>query len=72
MLITERNEKLKFVAIELERTQKTLCLFNNRTNSLDHLITSDKSFGDHSDVGFKGESSGVTPTFQEYLSIVIV
>ena len=57
-LLAEKDENLKFVAIELERTQKMLRLLNNRTSKLDHLVTTDKSFGDHSGVGYKGESSG--------------
>ena len=63
VLVTEKDEKLKSVTIELERTQKTLRLLNNETNRLDHLITSGKSFGDHSGVGFKGESSGTKIMF---------
>ena len=63
VLITDEDKKLKFVAIELKRTQKTLCLLNNETNSLEHLVTSGKLFGDHSGVGFKGKSSGTKTMF---------
>ena len=32
-------------------------MLNNGTSKLDHLITTGKSFGDHSGVGYIGESS---------------
>ena len=57
-LFAEKDENLKSVATKLERTQKTLRLLNNGTSKLDHLIITGKSFGDHSNVGYKGESSG--------------
>ena len=44
-------------------TQKTLRLLNNSTSKLDHLITTSKSFGDHSSVGYKHESSGSKTIF---------
>ena len=63
VLLAKKDENLKFVAIELERTQKTLRLLNNGTSKLDHLITTCKSFTDHSGVGYKGESSGTKTVF---------
>ena len=63
VLLAEKDKNLKSVVIELERTQKTLRLFNNGTSKLDHLITTDKSFGDHSGVGYKGESSDINTVF---------
>ena len=57
MLIAEKDEKLKSIATELERTQKILRLLNNGTSRLDHLITTGKSFGDHTSIGYKDESS---------------
>ena len=62
-LLAEKEEKLKFVATKLERTQKTLRLLNNSTNKLDHLITAGNSFGDYSGVEYKGESSGTKIVF---------
>ena len=38
-------------------------LLNNMTSKLDHVITTDKSFGDHSDIGYKGESSDTKTVF---------
>ena len=61
-IVAEKDEKLKSVTTELERIQKALRLFNNRKNRLDRLITLGKSFGDHSGVGYKGESSGTKKT----------
>ena len=58
-LVAEKDEKLKSIATELKRTPKALRLLNNGTNMLDYLITSGKSFGDHSGIGFKGESSSI-------------
>ena len=58
VLFVEKDENLKSVAIELERNRKTLRLLNNDTSKLDHLITTGKSFSDHSAVDYKGESSG--------------
>ena len=40
-----------------------LRLLNNGTSKLDHLITIDKSLGDHSGVGYIGKSSGIKPMF---------
>ena len=57
-LLAERTETLKTVTSELERTQKSLRLLNNRSSKLDHLITTGKSFGDQSGIGYKGETSG--------------
>ena len=57
VLIAEKDEKLKFVATELEITQKTLRLLNNGKSIVDHLITSSKFFGDHNGIGYKGKSS---------------
>ena len=65
-LIAKKDEKLKSVATKLERTKKTICLLNNGTNSLDHLITFGKSFGDHRGVGFKDESSGTKTVFIKF------
>ena len=62
-LLAEKDENLKFVATELERTQKMPRLLNNGTSKLDHLVTTDKSFGDHSGVGYKGESSSAKTGF---------
>ena len=62
-LFAEKDENLKSVAIELERTQKILRLLITDTSKLDHLITSGKSFGDHSGVGSKGESFGTKTVF---------
>ena len=56
-LHVEKDENLKSVAIDLERTQKTLRLLNNRTSKLGHMIITGKSFGDHSGVGYRDESS---------------
>ena len=63
MLLAEKDKNLKFVATELERTQKSLKLLNNNLRELDHLITTGKSFGDHGGVGYKGESSGSKTIF---------
>ena len=41
-------------------------LLNNSTSKLDHLITTGKSFSDHSGVGYKGESSGSKIVFVKY------
>ena len=57
MLLTEKTETLKFVTIELERTQKSLRLLNNGSKKLDHLITTGKSFGEHGGIRYKGEYS---------------
>ena len=57
VLLAEKDENLKSVVTELERTQKTPRLLNNSISKLDHLITTGKSFGDHSSVSYKGESS---------------
>ena len=62
-LLAEKDKNLKFIATELERTQKMLRLPNNGTSKLDHLITTGKSFGDHSGVGYKCESSGSKTSF---------
>ena len=62
-LVAEKDENLKSVATELEITQKVLQLLNNGTNMLNHLITSDKSFGDHSGADFKGEFSNTKTVF---------
>ena len=40
-----------------------LRLLNNRTSRLDHLINTGKSFGDHSNVGYKGKSFGTKTVF---------
>ena len=40
-----------------------LRLLNNEISKLDNLITTSKSFGDHSGVGNKGESSGTKTVF---------
>ena len=53
-LLAEKDENLKSVATELERTQKILRFLNNGTSKLDHIITTGESFGDHSSVGYKG------------------
>ena len=50
-LFTEKTETLKTITSELERTQKSLRLLNNGSSKLDHLITTGKSFGDHSGIG---------------------
>ena len=63
VVIVEEEEKLKFVATELERTQKALRLLNNGTSRLDHLIISGKLFGDNSGAGFKGEYFGTKIVF---------
>ena len=62
-LIVEKDEKLKSVATELDKTKKMLRLLNNGTSRLDHLITTGKSFDNHSGVGYKGESSGTNTMF---------
>ena len=53
-LLAEKDENLKYVIIVLERTQKILRLLNNGISKLDHLITIDQLFGDHSGVGYRG------------------
>ena len=63
VLLVEKDENLKPITIELERTQKKLRLLNNDTSKLDHLITTGELFGDHSGVDHKGESSGVKTMF---------
>ena len=62
-IIADKEEKLMFVATELERTQKALRLLNNKTSRLEHLITSGRSFGDQNGIGFKGKSSGTKTMF---------
>ena len=62
-LLVEKDENLKSITIELEKTKKILRLLNNGTSKLDHLITTSKSFGDHSGVGYKGESFGTKTVF---------
>ena len=62
-LLTKKDENLKPIPTELERTQKMLRLLNNGTSKLDHLITTGKSFGDHGGVSYKGESSGTKIVF---------
>ena len=56
-LLAEKSEALKAVTSKLERTQKSLRLLNNGSRKLDHLITTVKSFGNHSGIGYKGETS---------------
>ena len=63
VLRVEKDENLKSVAIKLERTQKMVRLLNNGASKLNHLITIDKSFSDHSGVGYKGESSDTKAIF---------
>ena len=63
VLLAEKVENLRSVTIELEKTQKTLRFLNNSTSKLDHLITTGKSFDDHSGVGYKGESSSSKTIF---------
>ena len=62
-LLAENFESLKAVTSELERTQKSLKLLNNGLSKLDHLITIGKSFGDHSGIGYKGETSSSKTVF---------
>ena len=69
-LLAEKDENLNSIAIELESTKKTLCLLHNRTSNLDHLITSGKSFGDHSGIGFKGDSSSVKTMFIKFRLLI--
>ena len=38
-------------------------MLNNGTSKLDHLITTSKSFSDHSGVRYKGELSGTKTVF---------
>ena len=57
LLLAKKTEDLKSVTTELERTQKSLRLLNNSSSKLDHLITTNKSFGDHRGVGYKCASS---------------
>ena len=52
-LLAKKYENLKFVATKLEKTQKMLRLLNNGTSKLDQLITTGKSFGDHSGVIYR-------------------
>ena len=40
-----------------------LRLLNNGTSQLNHLITTDKSFGDYNNVDYKGESSNSKTIF---------
>ena len=47
----------------LSELKKTLRLLNKGTSKLNHLITTGKSFSDHSGVGYKGESSGSKTVF---------
>ena len=63
VLLVEKTKKLKSVTTKLERTQKSLRLLNNRSSKLDHLITVDESLGDHSGIGYKGESSSSKTVF---------
>ena len=56
-LLAKKDEYLKSDAIELKRTQKMLRLLINGTSKLDYFITIGKSFGNHSGVGYKDESS---------------
>ena len=63
MLLAEKSKTLKTVTLELKRTQKLLRLLNNGSSKLDHFITNGKSFGDHSGIGYKGETSGSKTIF---------
>ena len=63
VLLAEKEESLEFVTTELERTQKSLRLLNNSLNKLDHLITTSKPFGDHGEIGCKGEPSSSKTVF---------
>ena len=65
-LLAEKDENLKPIATELERTQKMPRLLNNGISKLDHLITTSKSFGDHCGVGYEGESSGTKTVLVKY------
>ena len=66
VLLVEKDENLKSIVTELEKTQKSLRLLNNGSSKLDHLITYGKSFGDRGDVGYKGESSGTKIVFIKF------
>ena len=63
LLLYEKSENLKSVTTKLERTQKSLRLFNNGSSKLNHLIITGKSFGDHRGIEYKGESSGSKTIF---------
>ena len=65
-LLAEKAETLKTVTSELERTQKSLRLLNNGSSKFDHLITTSKSFDDHSGIGYKGETSSSKTVFINY------
>ena len=54
--MAEKDEKLKSIATDLKRTQKTPHMLNNGTSRLDHMITLGKIFGNNSVIDFKGES----------------
>ena len=73
-VVAEKEEKLKSAATEHERTQKTLCLLNNGTNRLEHLITSSKLLGNHSGVSFKVETTSIKTMFIniDYLLILLM
>ena len=55
--MVEKEEKSRTVTTELEKTQKALRMLNVGTRKLDQMISSNTSFGDHSDIGFTGKNS---------------
>ena len=71
-LFAKKDEKLKYVATELKRTQKMLRLLHNGISILDHMITTSKSFDDHSGVGYRGESSGTKIVFLNPVFLLIL
>ena len=50
--LLKKDENLKSITTELERTQQMLRLLNNGISKLDHLIITGKSFGDHSGIEY--------------------
>ena len=63
VLLVEKDENLKSVVTELERSQKSLRFLNNGSSKLDHLITTGKSFSDYGGIEYKGESYGSKTVF---------
>ena len=55
--MVEKKEKLRCVTTEPEKTKKTLCMLNVGTSKLDQRTSFRKPFGDHSDIGLRGENS---------------
>ena len=65
-LVTEKEDRIKEMSVELERIQKNLKMFNLGSTQLDKILSKGEDIGNQQGLGFKDECSNSKPIFVKF------